>query len=89
MSDAYILHTRSDYLLAVFPTLADALALEHYEGGDRITRHAMGIAAPGARLLTYNDDAIPGYWTPSDPFGKLDREIEHMFEGTGYPLRRA
>ena len=89
VSAAYVLTTRTEYVLAIFPTLSDALALSHYEGGDRITRHTMGQTDSGVALLTYHDDAMPGYWTPSDPFRTLDREIEHLFEGTPYPLRRA
>jgi hypothetical protein len=87
VSAAYVLTTRTEYVLAIFPTLSDALALSHYESGDRITRHTMGEPDSGVALLTYHDDTMPGYWTPCDPFRTLDREIEHLFDPGLYPLR--
>ena len=75
--NAYVLHTRTDYVLAVFPNLDSALALDHYDDGDRIVRHSLCETDSGKTILIYRGGE---YWDTDPTLNGMDREVSRYFE---------
>lgn len=73
MSDVYVMRTRSDYLIGIFSTLADALAV-HADPGDTLERWTLGATDSGQRVARFQSW---GEWT--------DDNFERVFDAMGLP----